>query len=284
MKQAEKFKHFIADNFCYFIVVVLCFAYILTGFFTTGITGKTIGQIIADGLTAYVLSTTIIIVFRLQGITNGGKDERVIETENTLGDNVIEINPDIEKLDDWCEQINIYDLRLEKSKILASSGLKYSDYFTEDGVAKDFMLEKPTDKYRLKDWKRKHKAYLKAVKFKIKPLTTTDLTTCSAKVTDPHDFGRDKDQYKREENAKNIISKLIMVFVFGWFTISMVTADWANVLWKLFQVCVYVAVGVIQMVNSYFYMTDEYRNGLIKKIRYLQKFKNYLRGEKNGEN
>jgi len=284
MKNGEKVRKFFTDNLVYLIVILIGIAYILTSFFRIGTTGKTISEIVADAILTYLISTFILMLFRSQGIINGSKDERVIMAEEGLGEDVITINPFIEKLDGWCIKENENDLKAGRVKILANVGLKYSDCYDEDGVAKGFNQKMPKEKHLKKDYKIKIKGYETALRYKIKPLTTTDLTTCNAKSTDPHDFGRDKSQYKREENLKSIFSKALTVFVVAYFSISLFNLDWANVMWKAFQVCTYILMGVIQMFNSYFYMTDEYRNGLIKKRRYLQKFKNYLGVENGKEN
>jgi hypothetical protein len=67
-----------------------------------------------------------------------------------------------------------------------------------------------------------------------------------------------------------------MAIIFGYFGVTLVSeVNPAVLIWNTLQIVMYVASGVLQMYSSYFWVVDEHRAGIIKKIDYLQKFKAY---------
>ena len=145
----EKVKDFFRQNIGYFIVALVSIVYIATAFITIDETGKTIGQIIADTAIVFFLGFFINRVFDLQGMMNGDRDERVQTAIGVHGETVVKISPYIDKLDDWCNIKNKENLKLQRTKILASEGMKYDNYFNEDGSAKDFIPDQEKLKNRL---------------------------------------------------------------------------------------------------------------------------------------
>ena len=62
--------------------------------------------------------------------------------------------------------------------------------------------------------------------------------------------------------------------IVGYFGIALVKdADYSIIIWNTLQIVMYIFSGVIQMYSSYNWIVDEYRQSIIKKIDYLQKFK-----------
>ena len=67
-----------------------------------------------------------------------------------------------------------------------------------------------------------------------------------------------------------------MAIIFGYFGVSLVSeVNPAVLIWNTLQIVMYVSSGILQMYSSYFWVVDEHRAGVIKKIDYLQKFKSY---------
>lgn len=275
----EKTKEFFRNNIGYMIVAVVAAIYIATSVITMGRTGKTIGEIISDGAIVLFLGVFINRIFDLQGMINGERQERVQNTVMLHGEIVTRISPHIDKLDKWCEKQNDEALKVQRTRILAGEGMKYSDYFDESGVAKNFIIDEAKLKNKLSrcDELRRIKCYRKALRLKLTPITAGSLTSEGGRKQDPFFFGRTKSQYERQVAVKDLISKIAVACLFGYYGAELVQDfSWASLVWKVLQVGIFLIMGVIKMYQSYMFVTDEYRGRIVKKIDNLQKFENYI--------
>lgn len=275
----EKTKEFFRNNIGYMIVAVVAAIYIATSVITMGRTGKTIGEIISDGAIVLFLGVFINRIFDLQGMINGERQERVQNTVMLHGEIVTRTSPHIDKLDKWCEKQNDEALKVQRTRILAGEGMKYSDYFDESGVAKNFIIDEAKLKNKLSrgDELRRIKCYRKALRLKLTPITAGSLTSEGGRKQDPFFFGRTKSQYERQVAVKDLISKIAVACLFGYYGAELVQDfSWASLVWKVLQVGIFLIMGVIKMYQSYMFVTDEYRGRIVKKIDNLQKFENYI--------
>ena len=121
--------------------------------------------------------------------------------------------------------------------------------------------------------KIREKAYQKALNVKIKPLTPAALTSEEANEQDPFNFGKTKGEYRRSRGAKDVISRILMAVIFGYFGVTFVSEiNPATLIWNTLQIIMYVTSGVMQMYSSFSFIVDEHRLSMIKKIDCLEKF------------
>ena len=202
---SEKSKEILTNCFGYIIVCITCILYILTTVFVLNPSGKTLGQIIGEGILAFCMGVSINHLLSVQGILNAKKSEVVDGTMKLYAKTVEKISAIINQLGEWCHKKNNITYKRQRIKILARAGLKYCDCFYEDGTAKSFVstyIEEPIvkDKLKLKDKKTrkseqiriknlkrinseskkedkfKRKCYWQAVKLKLTELYPNDLT------------------------------------------------------------------------------------------------------------
>ena len=282
----EKLRDFFKFNIGYIIIAMISVIYIATAFIDIGRTGKTIAQIIADGAIVLVLGILINHLFDLQGMINGDRDERVQQTILCHAEIVDRISPYIDKLDAWCDERNVDNLRIQRSKILASNGMKYIDYFNEDGSAKEFTpdKEKLRDKFLCNNEKIRIKCFKRALRLSLTPISAGELTSDGGRHQDPFYLGRTKMQYEKSTSASDAIVKISTACLFGFYGVSLVANfSVARVIWTALQVSVFLITGIIKMYQAYMYVVDEYRGRIVKKIDFLQKFENnvtVVKGEK----
>lgn len=282
----EKIKDFFKQNIGYFVVALVSAVYIATALITIDETGKTIEQIIADTAIVFFLGFFINRVFDLQGMMNGDQDERVQKTIAVHGEMVVKISPYIDKLDDWCNIKNKENLKLQRTKILATEGMKYDDYFDEDGAAKEFVPDQENLKNKLlrKTEKAKIRCFKKALHLKLTPLSAGGLTSEGGKHQDPYNFGRTKQQYETRTSIKDIISKVAIALIFGYYGVKLIQDfSYANLIWNGLQVVIFILMGCIKMYNSYIFVTDEFRGRVVKKTNNLEMFYNYIQSPPKGE-
>lgn len=253
-------------NAGYVVVVLISLVYVASSLINISKSGKSIYEILGTGVLSLIVGIMINGVFRSIGIRRGDEDERTIATNQLHAQVVDEITPNIDRLDEFCERENKRALREIRTRILASEGMRYSDCFDEYGCALPVQINS----------KARKRAYKKALRVKIKPLVSSNLTSDGVRANDPFDFGASKKDYTSQRNASDALIKLIMAIIFGYFGVSLANEiNVASIIWNGLQIILYVAGGVIQMYYSYMWVVDDYRQGIIKKIDYLQKFKKF---------
>ena len=280
----NKVKEFFKRNVGYFIVAFVCIVYIATGLLTIQETGKTILQIIADSVIILSLGVFINRVFDLQGMLNGDREQDVIDTIKKHSDMVIDISSDIDRLDDWCKIKNDNALRLTRIKILAPSGLKYEDCFDEAGVGigykptKDLKELRKSDKVEYKKEKLKIKLYDKALRAKITNLNSNILTSEGGKEGDPNYLGRSKRQYETRSTLWDTFSRVGIALIFGYYGVGLAeNFSYVNLIWQLFQVSLFLVMGVVKLYQSFMFVKDEFKGRIQKKTNILQEFLNYIK-------
>lgn len=253
-------------NAGYVVVVLISLVYVASSLINISKSGRSLYEILGTGVLSLIVGIMINGVFRSIGIRRGDEDERTVATNLLHAQAVDEITPFIDRLDAFCESENQRARREIRTRILASQGMKYSDYFDADGCALPVHI----------NGKLRKSVYRKALRVKIKPLVSSNLTSDGVKANDPFDFGTSKKEYTSHRNASDALIKLIMAVIFGYFGVSLANEiNIASIIWNALQIILYVAGGVIQMYYSYMWVVDDYRQGIIKKIDYLQKFKKF---------
>lgn len=285
MSWAENTKKYIKQYIGYIVIILACLIYIARGIITVEETGKTVMQILGDGFLALFFGVFINYVFELQGMMDGERNDKVIATNKRHADIVDDISSNIDKLDDWCNTKNKEALKLARVRILSVHGLKYDDCFDEEGVAKPLsslnLNFNFTTKEEKKQVKEKVKCYRKACKVKLTLLTTNSLTSEGGRDYDPYYLGQTKRQYKRKTTTMDLISKLGIACIFGYYGARFVTSfSWAFLIWTGIQVVLFLIMGVVKLYTSYMFVIDDYRSRVIKKIDNLTKFKDYINNTK----
>jgi hypothetical protein len=284
----DKLKDFMRGYIGYLAVTLICAAYVATAFVQIEETGKTVERIVADGMLYFVLGILINRIFDAQGLMIGSRDPRVFETMKLHNTIVDRIYPFMNRLDDWCENKNNTALKRVRRNYLSRHGMRYTDYFDEDGTAKDFAFKEKHETFRVKIREHlRYRRYRHAAKMKITQISAGLLISDAGEADDPFSMGRSKPEYIKATTKKDIVVKSLTAFLFGYFGVSLITDfDWANLIWMGLQAGMLIGMGVFSMQTSIIYVTDEYRGRIIKKIDLLEQFETSIKEEeqKNGNN
>ena len=286
----NKVKSFVKNNFLYFIIAFACVAYIAYGFINITESGKTIIEIVGQGAVIILFGYAITYLFSMQGMLSGDKKKEVADTNELHSKCVKEIDPKINLMDGWCEIQNANALKSVRRSILNAVGLSYDECFDEDGIVKpiefDFK-EKPSkdigsnEKYKmeLKKVKRynneqraRARALRKAVRVKITLLTTDSITATNIKNKDPHNLGMDRRTYQKMEASSGLLSKIIIAVVFSYFTVNFLFG-YEYLISSLIQVGIFLLMGGIKWVQSYYFVIETLRKRTVRQINYIKRFK-----------
>ena len=259
----------------YGIIFLVSVGYVATAFISIERSGKSIGRIVADGVVIFLIGIIINRAFELQGMTEGDREERVQSAMARHAEAVDLAAPYIDRLDAWCERKNREALRAGRVRILAERGMKYSDYFDEEGMAFEFRAdeEKLRSRYLRKIEIRRIRCYYKALSLRLTPLTSGVLTSEGGRYGDPYYLGRSKPEYAKESSREDVITKIALSVLFGYFGIALI-ADWsvATLIWKALQIAVFLVIGSLKKTQSFQFVTEEFRGRITKKTHILRVF------------
>ena len=272
------FTELFYKNSGYIIVLLVSLAYIASSLIMISKTGKSVSEILSTGIISMVVGTLINGVLSGIGISRGEADDKIISASQEHARAVEEILPYLDRLGEYCERENQRALMQLRTKILACYGMRYTDYFDSDGVCLGYTEYKGKDKALRQRDRQRRRAYNQACKAKIKPLIPSALTSDGGNEREPFDLGRSKREYRNSKIAGDILLRIIMAIVFGYFGVSLAgEVNFALIIWNTLQIVMYIAGGIIQMYNSYMWIVDDYRQGIIKKIDILASFKLYVK-------
>ena len=296
-RMKESVKSYARNYAGYAAVVFLALAYTLMALFQIGKSDKTVWHIVADGTTAMLLGVAVARLLSLQGILRGKQTPGYLQTMDLHGRAVEAIVPFIGKLDAWCEKKTAEMLKLLRVRILLVGGLVYEECFDENGVAKGLPIrDVPAELLpivgkrnkaqkilearkatQLGRWKRedaaRRRCYKRAVRASITPLLGGVLTGSSIKTDDPFNFGKSVAEYEAANTRSGAVSRILSACLFGYFGVDLVKGfTWEELFYRLLQVAIALAFGVVQQYRSFLYVTEEKRGHVIKKIDYLQMF------------
>ncbi len=271
----ERLKNFLKANVYLLVTALAGVIYIARGLIKVVETGKNPYEIIADGLLAILFGFFISKTMGLQGIMRGENDERVIATRRRHSEIVEQITPFIDSLDGFCLKKTEETRREIQNAILAREGLTYADMTA-------FLSGEPINLGEKSRRRKKLRAIGKAKRLRITPLTTSSLTGDEGNPTDPLRLGITKKRYMARTDAKRFLSKIGTGLLFGYFGVQAITDfSWAQLIWTALQTVMFLIMGVSAYMQSYFFITDNYRSRLIRKMDYLQMFKNSVTSDKN---
>lgn len=276
----ERAKEFFRQSFCYIVIALSCVVYVVRGLITMTETGKTVLDALIDGGLALLFGIFLNMIFGLQGILKGKRNQKFISTTTYHGKLVDKVAKKMHKLDGWCEKKNAEALKVGRIRILSRSGLSYKDCFDENGVAKtcpvDFDLissKERKDRYKKKQELLKLKAYNRACNLKLTQLSSNTLTSEGGRDYDPYYMGRTLVEYQRNSALTDLVSKLVVSIISAVYSVELVTNfNWGLLIWTGIQVVLFLLMGVIKMQQNYLFIVDDYRGRIVKKIDKLTMF------------
>ena len=287
----DKLKAFLKGIMGDMVVFALCVIYTLTAFVTIEATGKSIWQIIGEGVSAFLMGFFLNRALERQGIIEGDENEELKKACDKHSRTVDNVVPYIDKLEEWCDMKNAYALRHGRERILAEGSLKYTDYFDGDGATLEFAPDE--DKLKNRHMRKieiaRIRTYYKALTLKLTRLTATALLSEGGRDDDPFYLGRSKIEYSKQSSRKDVLTKIILAVLFGYYGVTLIANfSIANLIWKVFQVVMFLVIGSVKKNQAYSYVVEEYKGRIVKKTIHLQAFLNYEgitqnKGELNDE-
>lgn len=269
----NKIKQQLLEGAYIYVALILSLIYIFYGIVKMEETGKSILQILADGMMSMIAGYSIGRLLSLQGYKSGGKDESLIAVRKQHRDKVESINKHLDKLEEYVKMVNEKRTKEARIVILSEEALCYEDF--EKGLYKDYMLKSSKDKYSASQKKALKKAYhyrsqYLSSKILIRSGESNNLDSKKA-------IGETLEEHQKRENTKQFMSKILFAIVFGYFTIKMVEdLNWFNLIWTALQVVSFLAFGLMKFYSSKIYMQTTLVDRYQAQIDELVSFESWL--------
>ena len=269
------FKKFFFKNIGFFLIAAVSVLYIVKGLYTLEESGRTVVQILGDGILSATVGALICMLMRQTGLSYANDDTEIIKARSFHARLIDKAGAKAERLDDFCHRENEEARRTLRQRILSSAGLKYEDCFDADGFPTKMQINVCDGKTREERalLRKKKRALNKALGLKITLLTPASLSIDGSKESDPFDFGKTEGQYLAKRGSADILSKVAFGLIFGYYAIRLTEgAGLDDVLWASFQIAIYLILGTIQMVQAYMFVKTEIYARIMRKTDLLQKF------------
>lgn len=273
-------KNFLVRFSGYISVGVIAVVFIFGGMLTISKTGRTLSEIIFESALCFIVGMLMDSILSMQGINEGKRNETYLNTKALHGETVESISPYIHQLEPWCRRKNADNLRRQRTKILMNEELLYEDYFDEQGKAKGYT---PTyvgkDRDELKRERARRRAYRKALRLRLTPLSTAALTAEGANPDDPYNFGETESEYERHTLMSDAFKKALTAIIFGYYCVEQVlNFSYAILLWRGLQMAIHLVSGVFKMLAARSFIVHSQRMQIVRKINHLSAFKNDMIG------
>lgn len=283
LTKSEKIANFFKDNLINFIIVLIVVIYIVRGIAKIVKTNATVDEIIADGILTFVVSITIKLLFRKKAIMVGFEKPSVKATCNAYGDSINSIAPNIDKLDEFCDDENKNRLRIEQTTFLLKYGVKYAEF--ESGKYEVLPSRKGIDSRQYKLLKYKHKGCTKAKKIRIFRYTSKLITNAYDTTESERELlTASTKKYQSKQFLMNALIGAVCGVLFGYYTLGKGEINVENIIWCSLQMALYLAFGMIEYFNTLEYITKTIREKIKRVMAIIDKFKIWVKNKKEEDN
>lgn len=259
----DKFIQFIKTYISFVVSILLCAVYLVIDLLVFEV--ETDPNVVIPKAAIYlIISTTINILFRRQGLIYGNMEKDYIGLKKTYND-IID-STDTSELDDFCDFKNDARKVVLCQKKLKSAKLSYDKY---DKGEYEVLKRKDRKNYSRRQLKAIRYCNRLEVSVYDSDYLTKDIE--GEKNYKVHNISQSK--YMASKNTENIFVGLISSIAFAYLSVSLAKdISWANLFYSAIKVVTWLANGVLSLVSAYTFVTITYKDILYDKILKLKEY------------
>lgn len=268
--KSEKIGEFFRTNSVNIVLILICVVYIFYGIIDISSDKKTIEEIIADGVLAFIVSIIIKSLFRKKAIISGLSSDKFISTTNTYGSMLeTHIAPYTNECEKYCVYKNKTNLELAQKRKLLQKGMNF-DKFKKGEYDIEF------NNIKNQNLKKKKLKLLKDIRhIKVFNISMVLITNCyDSSQTDKELLGVSLKKYQGSSFASNVLIGLVIMFLFGYYSFGKGEFYWENIIWCAIQIAIYVGLGLLEYLKTYEFVTETLRGKIKRIISYIDDFTN----------
>lgn len=260
----DKFINFVKTYISFVISILLCVIYLTIDLLVFNI--ETDARIVIPKAIIYlVMSTTINILFRRQGLIYGNIEEKFVITKSQYND-IID-STDTSDLDEFCDYKNDARKVVLCKKKLKGAKLSYDKF---DNGEYEVITKEEKKKYS----RRQLKAIKYCNKLEVEVYDADYLTKDIEMDKNLKAKNISQSKYMSSKNTESIFVGAITSIAFAYLSVSLVQdISWANLFYSAIKVISWLASGVVSLVSAYTFVTITYKDILYDKILKLKEYK-----------
>lgn len=222
--------------------------------------------LIGSAILAIICSLVIKQVLGECGFIKGYDSETWIEEEKKYNQSCAGAIDNMDLVDNFYAQEEIDKRRQYRRTALQGVRLRYVDWFDENGnyIGEKEKFEKLT--------RNQKKVVKKCIKVKIYILNLFSEYEIGMESYE-HKERTDSTQ-RRKSLGKNAISAILVSSLGVYFTFTFTNFNWGSFWASMIQVILWIALGLIQAVTNYYFVTKDRVSILRRKKELIQKFIN----------
>jgi hypothetical protein len=208
-----------------------------------------------------VFSLLICRLFEEKGLNVGENAKEYSKAIQSYWELEKEAGKHIKKLDKWCIQYSQERYKDKITTMLYPLGLTFEQYKAGDYDVSHYTKEQ---KRRL----------IKIKRTKMHVYTTEELMSGGLEHDSNKDYSKvSKKRYKKISASSDFGMKVIVAFVFGYFTLPPILEwNWAGVLWTLFETAIIFGLSIIKYFNAYTYVNEDICGKIVNLTAILGRF------------
>ena len=272
--EKRKLSATVRNNLEKISIFLISFFYVFQGIFQIKDRGDSIMAVLGNIMLSIIIGVAISSNLTSMGLKDGRKSDKFIASDELYGQTKERATQYFDKLYAWCEYKNDQELNAKKRDIIRNAGLSWKAYrigyyknkeLTPDQIkaiqeADSCKIEKINNRILLSDLPQNEKSWFFGNRVE-------------------HRFGKSESEYKKQTLAMDLITRLFISFVLGYYTLTPLIngENWQTVLsqmiWNFMHILIWLTFGVLKYSNAKSFIEDEYRQThLIQKTELLNEF------------
>ena len=270
MTMTDKASKGLMNNIGSLVIFAISIVWLFYGFFKPSLSDIPWYTRLSSSLLSIVVAVTISSMLGLQGLLKGSKLEDIIELQRLHRETTVKANEYSEYADEWSDLENAATLKRARTHLLSTAGLKYSEFFDDEGNFTDKEVPEPTiiTKDTTKYYDDRVKKLHQAISLRITPLTFAVISNDSKVDYDEHKFSSTPTEFHRAQTVKKVMSKVLTVTLLGLVTFKLIEGQnvWESLFNGALQLAMFLIFGVTDYLKNYNYVKDVYSDNLRRKI------------------
>lgn len=218
-------------------------------------------------ITNSILGILIIIVCMYTGLQDAQATRLIINAKDELRQASTKAARHRLRSEQYFSNLHKTQLEAIRRAELSSNGLIYEDYFDSEGR---HLINNVTDEIK--------PIIQKALNFTIAKLSFDDISTNTTTSMKNINHLKGLKEYATHTAIKSIVAKSIIVIFFTFVSVSLIITSQSGwqIIMNIISTIVMFVAGVLEYLNAYAYVIDEYSETIQSKIRHLESFIAYV--------
>lgn len=272
--EKKKLSVTVRNNLEKISIFLISFFYVFQGIFQITDRGQDIMAVLGNIMLSILIGVAISSNLTQMGLKDGRKSDKFVASDELYGQTKERATQYFDKLYAWCEYKNDQELNAKKRDIIRNAGLSWKAY--RIGYYKDKELN--PEQQKAIDEANSCKIEKINNRILLSDLPQDEMSILFGKQKEKR-FGKSEREFKKQSLAVDLITRLFISFVLGYYTLSpLINGDnWKSVisqlLWHFMHILIWLTFGVLKYSNAKSFIEDEYRQThLIQKTELLNEF------------